>query len=338
MKYFIITPVLLVLGALLLFAAAPEGSVVSVCNAQFRPDKAAELRKARKLLEAGELDKAEALLKQLAEQFPDDAKIPEMLAGLPDLRRAQDVELFRKAAKARKARKYSDALDLLRQISSEFSRRDEVDQLITEIEMAELKAIARAENARYRALFRKIKGQDKVQIAPLKITKQKVSTRQEWHFDRAGKSKVHLAAESGKSYVVVDYEISSSSDDPVLPPLAAYYVDGSRAYIIGGFTTAFYQWSDFDAYLGKYEDDANAFADNRAVRFTSAIQIDKKVLRERAIFVVVSRKACLHRRVREDGSPPVFYESRLCTLASECAPEELLERFEVLAVLNSKKL
>lgn len=318
---------------------SPRGQVEErVAEPQPSGPSAKEVALVRQHLNQGSLDRARSALFELAERFPDHPKVAALEKRWLEARHKEDARLLDLARAEGKKGRFTEALHSLHAISTGFEKRDAVKSLIADYEVKELRAIAKAQREQYRQLFKAMKGHNEIALDGITYTRRKVTTGSTWYFDKAGKAKEKLSAGGGNSFVVAEFDVASPEKEPILHPIAAYYVNHDRAFLLGGFTTAFRQWSDYEAYLGNREDTANEFGRKSQVKLTSSLVVSRGIIKKYALFVVIAKRPCLYRQTRGDASPPVYFESRNCTLSAELAPEEMEIEFEILAILNPDKL
>lgn len=245
----------------------------------------------------------------------------------------RDAEMA-KARKLLTRGKIDDAMSAIQALQSHYPDDPEVAELMTRIEVAEIEEMRKAEVNRRKKLFRSMKGTATFTIEDVTVEGAKVYTSSRWVFDRRGKEKESLTARSGTKYVVVDYSFKSKVKDPLLPPVALYFLDEDEAHMINGFATAFYRWESEETFSGGEEDKSNDPAVAASVQLTSGLAVAKSALRGRTLIVVMHKYPCFVRRPRTDAAPPFYYEAFNCTLPAVATPGQILEDFEVIKVME----
>lgn len=269
---------------------------------------------------------------------PGDGPGAAVTSGAPEQEKPTDERLLARARKALKKKEFEEAFALLRRVAPDSPLREQADLLSDEVQQVEFEAIQAGEADRVRKMFRKMKAKKEVTQGDVTTTRPKVRKADAWVFDRRSGKKSSLRPGKGQSYIVADYYVKSTSTDPVLPPVAAYYVEEGRAWLLGGFVTAFHGWADSQSYEGAVKSPENDFTGDGPVRLTSGLAVDRSRLGKSAILVVLSGTPCLQRRMRTGAAPHLYYKAIGCALPEVANPDEFLEQFEVIGVVNRGKL
>lgn len=170
----------------------------------------------------------------------------------------------------------------------------------------------------------------------LKVTKTRKGKK--WIFDRTGYQYFLRDADKGHQMYSLDITVGSKGQNPELPSVEAWTVEGGQARRVCTFEWKFHRWDDYGSYLGNYHDSGNDFAKSDTVKFTVGHQLSDESLAGFLIVGVRKEKKGQFLRIYDKlGRPEIRYESR--ELMPGSAPLSfLVDGLEPLAVLNKKKL
>lgn len=201
-----------------------------------------------------------------------------------------------------KAKKEINVLKTLFPKSDEASKCDDV---LSKIEQMELKA--KEEEERFKALgFKAIKQQTSFQIDYNHITLSDIKIGKTYTHDNYGSQYRYHEADRGSKYVLVTMTVKSDINDPELPELQVYKIEGGKMIRESFFYTNFARWDDYGSYLGNDHDFGNDFAKTSTVKFKLASEVEDDVLKG-PYAIVCKKENGLIRKYDRFEEPSVRY-------------------------------
>lgn len=236
----------------------------------------------------------------------EEAKVQIELLSYPADQRLQKTKDLIDAGELDKAKSEIEQLINLFPNSDEASSSSE---LITKIE--EIKESKRIEEERIKALgFKALTivqnitiGKNKVSFSNFKIGLKYTHdvyptyTGSEWR---------EHTADKGCSFMSCNMDVTSSSNNPNIPTIAFYSVEGDKLVRKNTFWVNFARWSDYGSYLGNYPDHKNDFAKVNTVKFRLGAQLENDII-SKPYVVVLKAENTLSRYYDRFENPPVSY-------------------------------
>ena len=163
------------------------------------------------------------------------------------------------------------------------------------------------EEERKKALgFKGLKTSTSATIDYNKVSFSSISSGSTYTFDSYGGSYHYRKADRGNIYVTAVMSVTSSSNNPLLPTLAVYSINGDQMSRKGIMEVRFSRWEDYGTYLGNCSDYGNDFAKTSTIKFKLGIEVPSEVT-QKPYAIVLMKKNELSRHSERFDNPPVSY-------------------------------
>lgn len=139
-----------------------------------------------------------------------------------------------------------------------------------------------------------------------KVSFSSISVGNTFVFDSYDDRYHYRKADRGNTYVTAVMSVTSSSNDPDLPTLAVYSIDGDKMNRKAIMEVQFARWESYGTYLGNYSDYGNDFAKTSTIKFKLGVEVSSEVI-QKPYAIVLMKKNELHRHYDRFGNPPVSY-------------------------------
>lgn len=232
-----------------------------------------------------------------------DAKTPEKL-----------IELIEYKSKQGAKESVGDLVERLKTEHPESEQAKSIDKMLVGFEK-EREEARRIEKLGYKAL----KANSNVTLGDLKLSFSNVKIATRWIMDRYGDTYMYTDADRGNKYLSATVSISSKSNSPVLPAVAAYKMNNGKLELIGPMRYKFYRWKDYGTYLGNSHDFGNDFAKTETIRFTVGHQI-QGYEKGTKFYIFVKNDPCVLRSEAKYSNPPVAYTNTSCRFSRSLSP------------------
>lgn len=207
-------------------------------------------------------------------------------------------------------------------------------------------AKAKAEEERKLALAKELEARGfyavKTNMTPvtgpntLKVESLKQGKR--WIFDYRNDGEYHYReAEREHSFVLMNATVHSKENDPDLPDVGIYVIDGKEMRRVDTFRYEFRRWQSYGTFIGLYHDHKNDFAHTPSVPFNAAASISTEDLKK-PFAIVATDKNC-HERGDVIGQPDIRYSARYdCAGKSTLTIDDFkLGDYKVVSFFNKPK-
>lgn len=205
------------------------------------------------------------------------------------------------------------------------------DNVTTKIEDLERKA--KEEEDRIKALgFKAIPQQVTFKIDYNKVVLSDIKIGKTYIHDDYGSEYRYNEADRGYKYVLVTMTVTSDINDPKIPDLQIYSINGGEMSRETFFYTNFARWDDYGSYLGNDHDFGNDFAKKGTVKFKLAAEVTDDVISGK--FAIICKKEnTLKREVNRYGRPAVKY-SGSTHYDYILTPESFKEEYIIVKTFN----
>lgn len=195
-----------------------------------------------------------------------------------------------------------------------------------------------AEERKKQLGFKSLKEQKSIEQGDVTLTFSDIKIQSRWIFDRYGDRYHYIEAERGNKLLTSRLTIKSESNNPVLPPIHVYKLEGGELVYLNTLSYKFYRWEDYGSYLGNNADYGNDFSRSASIRFSPGCQISEDDIKDHAIFLMVEKKNCVARKESRLDNPPVSYTTQLCKLSSPLNVDKASEDFFTIEIFNKGKI
>jgi hypothetical protein len=184
--------------------------------------------------------------------------------------------------------------------------------------------------------LQQLKTVNQVKIPPLNLQIGEIKAGKRWQFDRyPGNTRTEIP-DSGYVFLSADIHVTSTEDDPRLPPICLYKVGDQSLEIVDAMTWMFYGWKNEQAFLGNTKDEGNLLGPGRTVRFSPGLAIREETMKNKVLILVVHKSLCMKRTERKFDNPPLFYDAKTCRAKGQLSLKELAQNYEVLKIFNQQ--
>ncbi|MCT4697544.1 hypothetical protein [Tenacibaculum haliotis] len=169
------------------------------------------------------------------------------------------------------------------------------------------------EEERKKALgFKILKPTSSVKFGGLTLKFTKIWTGKRWSFDDYGSEYRLRDAQRGNKHVLARVSISSTNNNPSLPPVLVYQMNDGELTRLGTLEYEFRRWKDYGTYLGNNADYGNDFAHSKTIPFNLGLQLSNKKLVGKSIYIVMKKTGCFNRTKKNYGNPEIEYQKGSC--------------------------
>jgi hypothetical protein len=140
----------------------------------------------------------------------------------------------------------------------------------------------------------------------------KVGTR--WYFDASPVGNRNATAEKGDTFASLDFDVRSTSKDPTLPCVVAYFRAPNSNVFEGGAQVqlAFRRWDSYSSQMGLEHDVGNDFKHADVVKFSGGSPVKDDMPRTKMTYFVALKIPTLERAETPHGDYPVTFSGK-CT-------------------------
>lgn len=171
------------------------------------------------------------------------------------------------------------------------------------------------------------------------IKVESLSVGNRWQFDSNGYNLHYRDVERGKKFILLQTTLQNTdkSQDPDLPEIAVYEIDGKTMKRVGDVGYEFRRWSSYGSFIGLHHDFKNDFAHSSSVAFNAGAAIDEDVAKKP--LAVVATGALCHVRGKRIGQPEVTYRMKHDCVSKDnlSADDFAAGPYRVIAFLNRPK-
>jgi len=160
--------------------------------------------------------------------------------------------------------------------------------------------------------FNGLKKKTKITYEGLSIGVEKIWIGSRWIFDSYGDRYFLRDAERGNTHILARISITSKYKNPTLPPLLVYKLYNGQLVLIDKLKYEFRRWKDYGSYLGNYADYGNDFNHSETIRFSLGLQLEKDIIDNNPIYVVLKKEGCFYRDNNSYSRPEVSYKPANC--------------------------
>ena len=187
--------------------------------------------------------------------------------------------------------------------------------------------------------FYALKPTSAAKVGAFVIKVESLSLADRWLFDSQGDTYHYRDVRRGEKFVRLKTVLQSTdkSQDPDLPDVAVFRIEGKTMSRVAPLNYEFRQWSSYGTFIGLHHDFKNDFAHSSSIPFNAAASIDEAVAKT-PFAVVVTGNMC-HERTKKIGQPEIEYRYR-----SQCGAKATLSaedfnggNHQVLAFFNKPK-
>jgi hypothetical protein len=157
-------------------------------------------------------------------------------------------------------------------------------------------------------------------------------------FDRYDDRYFESSPKRGERFITSNVTVKNSSSSQDLPCITAFQYDEGYLQAVGTFDYRFYRWQDYGYYLGNYHDKFNDFEYTEKIKFSLGAVISEQTLKQKPIFILMSKGTWASRMNNKFASPPVNYDNSICIPYATIIGLSELEYYEVIDVINPEKL
>lgn len=208
--------------------------------------------------------------------------------------------------------KYQDAKSEILNLQRTFPNSEEAKRSVAISEKIDARLAAiEAEKQRIKALgFRALKTSSVVTIDYNKVTIGSFSVGKKFTHDvyptYSGSSWFEHTADRDKQYISVPMSVTSTSDNPDIPTLGFYEINGDKLILKGTFWIQMARWDDYGSYLGNEPDHNNDFAKVSTVKFKLGLELEDSYFK--SPYIIVLKKQNTHsRHYKRFDNPPLSY-------------------------------
>jgi hypothetical protein len=309
----------------LLLSACSDGGEPAAGSATATPIAPSSVLELQKLTAENTLLRAE--VKNLATQVEDLRQTPQVLL--------QSVQAHVGAGKLPEAQ---GVLTKLTQRYGEVPQAKEAKALVAKLEsdLQERAAMAqRLEAMGFYAL--KPSTTIKFDSMAIKVDSLKLGTR--WDFDDQEMESYYRDAKRGEKFVLLrtTFQSLDKSQDPNLPEVAVYAIEGKTMRRLASMGYEFRRWSSYGTYIGLHHDFKNDFAHTSSIPFNGAASISEEAAK--LPFAVVATGHFCHERGEAIGQPDIRYRrSSSCPVKDTLTAEDFnTGGYRVMAFFNKPK-
>jgi len=273
----------------------------------------------------------EADYKNIVDELNACKATVEELENTPDKRLNKGLELLQKGQE-------DEGIQVLNELISKFPASEEAskaNQEIATIEERKEKEL-KEEERRKRLGFKVLKESTRFKVVDVELSLSSIKVSKNWIFDRYEKRYFTIEAQRGEKYITSTASIKSTVNNPKLPKISAYRVNGDKLTFIRDMNYRFYRWRDYGAYLGNYADYKNDFSRTETIRFSIGLAINEDYLKEDVIVLLASKSTCIQRK-QSRGNPPISYDPVGCKYRQNLTVKEAQEDFVTVKIFNKDK-